>query len=357
MIALDARGTAVHGQRGIGRVIRELVDAIARLPQVARDDVIVVGDQQPNPALSNRPMVARTIGSILSPGNLLAYDVVLRLAPSAPELRPGAPRQLVCCYDLIQLKARREHFPLHRRIRYPSRWMSFQRSLETIKRADSVWTISRAVADDVHALLGVGRDRLVPVPLAASSTLAVPDAATCAGILQRLRLTEPYLLWLLGGPNENKNVRGMMRVMATGNVPSLVIVGVTAAWAQEKIGWLARSVGAPPPRFLGFIPDAELGAVLHGAHAVVVPSKDEGFGLPIVEAFKCGARVVANDIPVLREVGGEAAVFADINHPQAFAAALRNHAVARPLPPIRTWDDVAQDVLRLARRLRDDVAG
>lgn len=345
-VALDARGTQTgHATRGIGRVIRELVDAIARLPAEQRAPFVVVGDGRPNAALKNEAAVARTIGGILSPGAMGHHDLVVRLAPSAPQ-RGGCP-QLVVCHDLIQLKAAREHFPLHRRLRYPMHWFAFQLSLDTIRRAERVWTVSRAVADDAHRLLGTERSRLSPIPLAPSSTLRVPSPAARREILLKHELTGPYLLWLLGGANENKNVPGMLRVMANGGLPPLVIVGAGTAASRARIRRRARRLGAGDPSFLGYVPDDELGAVIHDAHAVVVPSTDEGFGLPVVEGLKCGGSVVANDIAVLREIGGNSVRFADINDPARFAEALRQPRLAAEPGALRTWDDVARDVVDL----------
>jgi glycosyltransferase involved in cell wall biosynthesis len=57
------------------------------------------------------------------------------------------------------------------------------------------------------------------------------------------------------------------------------------------------------------------------ARVVLMPSEAEGFGLPVAEALACGAIVVASDIPVLREVGGEAAVYLPLGDVRAWAAA------------------------------------
>ena len=68
--------------------------------------------------------------------------------------------------------------------------------------------------------------------------------------------------------------------------------------------------------------DAELAWLYRNAAAVIVPSRHEGFGLPVVEALSLGAPVVASDIPALREVGGRAARFAPPDAPEQFAAQL-----------------------------------
>jgi len=62
-------------------------------------------------------------------------------------------------------------------------------------------------------------------------------------------------------------------------------------------------MGLPFVRARG-VSDSELAALYAGARVVLVPSREEGFGLPVLEAFLSGAPVVASDIPALREVSG-----------------------------------------------------
>jgi glycosyltransferase involved in cell wall biosynthesis len=83
-------------------------------------------------------------------------------------------------------------------------------------------------------------------------------------------------------------------------VPRLVLVGGT--------GWGDRWGDATPDpanvSIVGFVGDARLKALVAGADAVCMPSRYEGFGLPILEALAAGSPVLASDIPAHREVGG-----------------------------------------------------
>ena len=71
---------------------------------------------------------------------------------------------------------------------------------------------------------------------------------------------------------------------------------------------------------------ATLAAIYRRAALVLQPSEAEGFGLPVAEAMACGAVVLASDLEVLREVGGEAAVY-------------------RPVGDIPAWSEAALDLL------------
>jgi glycosyltransferase involved in cell wall biosynthesis len=67
----------------------------------------------------------------------------------------------------------------------------------------------------------------------------------------------------------------------------------------------------------------------------VLPSRDEGFGLTVLEALAAGTPVVASDLPVLREVGGTAAAYAPVGDAEAFAAALSAVLSAPGDPAVR----------------------
>ena len=101
---------------------------------------------------------------------------------------------------------------------------------------------------------------------------------------------------------------------------------------------------------LPFLERHLLAAVYRRARCVVLPSDREGFGFPVVEALASGAPIVASDLPVLREAGGEHALYARPGDADDFAAKLlalldRN---GRPRPLIRfSWDDSAQRIAAL----------
>lgn len=83
--------------------------------------------------------------------------------------------------------------------------------------------------------------------------------------------------------------------------------------AASEEGWLEH---------LGYLPVEELVALVRGAAVVALPSLYEGFGLPALEALELGAPLVASDLPVLREVAGDAALYAPPDDPEAWAGEL-----------------------------------
>ena len=105
--------------------------------------------------------------------------------------------------------------------------------------------------------------------------------------------------------------------------PPLLVLCGKYGWKTESIrhevdvaerkGWV---------RHLGYVSEAELAALYEQAQLVLFPSLYEGFGLPAVEAQWAGTPLVCSDLPVLREVAGEGALFAPPDRPDLMAEAV-----------------------------------
>jgi glycosyltransferase involved in cell wall biosynthesis len=183
----------------------------------------------------------------------------------------------------------------------------------SIARAAAVVTPSAAVADQVRDAYDV-QVPMVVTPLgvdAAWFDAGQPDPS----LRQQLGLPSSYLLFV-GTLEPRKDLATLLaahRHMV--DPPPLVLVG-RPGWGEQ-----ADVTGCITT---GYLEDDRLRSVVAGAAALVVPSRDEGFGLPVVEALAAGTPVVASDLPVLREVGGAVTIYAEQGDAEAFAAALQS---------------------------------
>jgi glycosyltransferase involved in cell wall biosynthesis len=111
------------------------------------------------------------------------------------------------------------------------------------------------------------------------------------------------------------------------------------------------------------VTDAEYHDLLRRATALVTASRDEGFGIPLVEAMGLGTPVVVSDIPVFREVGGDAAAYVPPDDVAGFVRAVRElddpavwerrSAAARERAARYTWESSARVLLALLERVTD----
>jgi glycosyltransferase involved in cell wall biosynthesis len=88
----------------------------------------------------------------------------------------------------------------------------------------------------------------------------------------------------------------------------------------EREPALARELERRGADLRGYVEKDELAKLYHGAAALILPSRYEGFGLPVLEAMACGTPVVVNPDAALQEVAGDAALYAE---PEGLAAAVR----------------------------------
>ncbi len=183
-------------------------------------------------------------------------------------------------------------------------------------RAALVVTVSDYTAHQVEHRLGVPRSRLVVC------RSGVPDWATAAtaGAVPR----GPGHVLFVGTIEPRKNIPGLLaayRLIVARNpdAPRLVLAGRVP---PEAVGWKAE-IGASPLAgrvdVRGYVTDAERREAYLNARVLVLPSFEEGFGLPALEAMALGVPVVASDRGALPEVVGDAGTLIDPDSPADLA--------------------------------------
>lgn len=196
----------------------------------------------------------------------------------------------------------------------------FHRAIELARRdADIVVCPSQATADECVEH-GFARRRVRVVPWGIEVDPASDDDV--ARVRRAHGLEKPYVFWN-GTIEPRKNVPVLLDAFARlGRTDLDLVIGGRAGWNDELAAIERRSgIGV---KHLGFVPAADLGPLHRGAAVFCFPSRQEGFGLPVLEAMAQGAPVVTSSGTATAEVVGDAGITVEPDDVVGLSAALRS---------------------------------
>ena len=356
-IVIDARFTRTDHHDGISRYGASLIAATAKIADVS----MLISDTRQLALLPDVPYTL--ISSPLSPRelfvarqvNALNADVVV--CPMQTMGTWGRKYGLVLTlHDLIYY----EHpdppgfLPAPVRLLWRLYHKAFWPQRLLLDRADTVATVSRTT----EALIAKYRLTRRPVRV-------IGNAPQAEQAPRRPADGADKSIVYMGSFMPYKNVETMVAGMA--ELPGYTLHLLSRITPQRRAE-LERLV--PPGASVEFhngVTDDEYHSLLRSATALVSLSRAEGYGLPLVEAMSVGTPVIASDIPIFREVGGDAAAYVDPASPTEFAAAVHSlqdephwqDASRRSVHRARefSWDesarqlvDVAHDIMARRRR-------
>ena len=322
-ILVDYRA-ALRARTGVGAYIHELLQAYTR--SYPDDVAVFTSSWKDRPA----PDLARELGVTVvdrripvrllnllwhraewPPAESLAgpVDVVHSAHPLLMPARRAA--QVVTIHDLFFLT-------------HPERTQAeIRRDYPTLagvhaRRADAIITSTQHGKGLIHTTWGIDPARIY---------VCGPGAPVWGSLGRTPSRPADGVILFVGTLEPRKNVGALLDAYETllarvRDAPGLVLAGQATAAAAP---WLAR-IGAAPlagrVTHLGYVPDAEREALYARARVLVLPSHDEGFGLPVLEAMSAGIPVIASRRGALPEVAGDAGLLFDPDQPGALAAAL-----------------------------------
>ncbi|MEP6740926.1 MAG: glycosyltransferase family 1 protein [bacterium] len=221
-----------------------------------------------------------------------------------------------------------EHLPqtFKRRSRMQLR-MTVRRSARS---AAQVIALSEHARMDLINTYHLRPEKVHVVPLAAPASFApVNDDKELQRVRQTYGIDGDYIL-SVGSIQPRKNLRRLIEAYsllhherAEGKLPRLVLVGKNAWLYDETLRSLKDLEVGGSVILTGYVPESDLPALYSGALCFIYPSYFEGFGLPPLEAMKCGTPVIVGNKTSLPEVVGDAALMIDPFDINAIAAAMQ----------------------------------
>jgi glycosyltransferase involved in cell wall biosynthesis len=313
-ILVDYR-PALRERTGVGEFVHELVRALADPADASASDEIVIftssWKDRPSPTLRSEIPAARIVDrrvpvrSLAWAWNNLEFPPVEWLAgpcdvahSQSPMLIPSSrAAQVVTIHDLDFLR-HPENVEAEIRRDYPRLARAHAR------RAEAVIVSSQYAAGEVTRELALPASRVHVCP---------PGSPTWApAVAQRQAASRGRRILFMGTLGLRKNVGTLLEAYArlrarVANAPPLTLAGHTTPASAR---WEARA-GEPPlaghVEITGYVNEARRIELFADACMLVLPSYEEGFGLPVLEAMACGVPVVISSRGSLPEVAGPAA--------------------------------------------------
>jgi len=330
-------GGSWSNRRGYGRFLRELLPEVVALRPDWRFTVFL---DQPQPDIFDAPnlkwLSARAAQSVAEAAAADGYRSPVDL------LRMGQAVNRVKL-DLLFFPTVFSYFPVARRIpiivgihdtmadRFPQ-WAFDGKKNELLWRAKVKMALAQATR--IMTVSEHSKRTIVDLFQTNPTEIAVVSEAAAAAFRPLDLPREPFLL-AVGGISPNKNLELLIRILPElrKHRPELrlVLVGDYTKDAFRSCYQGLRALvdtahAHSAVEFAGFVPDDELAKLYNRCEAFVMPSLEEGFGLPLVEAMACGCACVVASGHSLEEVGGDAVVTADPRNDAAWINALTGTA-------------------------------
>jgi glycosyltransferase involved in cell wall biosynthesis len=366
--------SAIGDRTGIGTYTRELVRAI--VPRLGGDRLTLAVNAYRHPGWHQK-LVERLgpaardvdvrVNRLVPHGLLLRMERLFGLPPAEALFGPAdvfhgtnflvppcrRARPVITVHDLAFVTLRDE-------IPVPHRYHLYIEA--SVRRARRIIAVSEATRRDVLSRFEVPEDRVVTIHEGAPEELPSAPPEVLDAFLSRLGLPGRFFLFV-GTLEPRKNLPRLVRAFGRAATlltrPTGLLLLGRRGWAlaglDEEIGRCPAPVAAP-----GFVNEAMRNAALKRALGLLLPSLHEGFGLPVLEAFRAGTPVLTADAGALPEVAGDAAMLVNPHDEEAIVdglvrigndAGIRRTLVSRGSRRVErfSWDRAAEATLSVYR--------
>lgn len=305
-----------YRQTGVSRYISELIAGLERVK--SPDDKLMLFGQNTGPIKDN-PMARILWEQTGLPVNIAARRLDVFHTPIGAVPFLSIAPTVVTVHDLAFLKYP-DQLPASRRT-----WLIGAVRMSA-RRAAKIITVSQATARDLQEWLDIPDDKIEAIPLAISGKVERVEGTSLDVFRMKWDIEKPYIL-AVGTLEPRKNLPTLLRAFAKIKDDiehQLVLVGPEGWLTGELKNTLEELNLGDRVRLTGFVSDEELGGWYSGADLYVFPSHYEGFGLPAIEAMRCGAPVLASDNSAFPEVIGDAGVLIPASDVDLWAESIRD---------------------------------
>jgi len=224
-----------------------------------------------------------------------------------PIFSPRNKKYIITIYDLIPVLYPHLVTPVYA-------WQSRNLLPKILKKSDRILAISEHTKNDLISRYHIPSEIIDVTHLGVSDHFKPMNKKEIDNYKKKQRLTNPYILFV-GAIEPKKNITTIIKAFSCciQKIPELILVlAGKPSWKYHEIFSLIKSLHLEKKvRLLNFVPYEELPLLYCGAEAFVFPSRYEGFGLPPLEAMKCGTPVIVSNTSSLPEIVGERGIMVD----------------------------------------------
>ena len=193
-------------------------------------------------------------------------------------------------------------------------WWRFQYRY-ICRRADYFLTISEFTKQEMTGILNIPPERISVIPCGcADHMIRVTDAAQLNKLREKYGLSEEFILFV-GNSNPRKNLERMIRAFdllkRQTSLPHKLVICGEQGWKFDRNQALDGIQHRDSVEFIGFVPDEDMPALYSAAALFAFPTLYEGFGIPVLEAQRCGVPVLTGNVSALPETAGDGALYVD----------------------------------------------
>lgn len=309
-------------ESGIGRYIRNLINSLQKLDQQNEYSILLLKKDFDKLTMKNN------FKKVIADFRWYGLSEQLNLPKLLRDLKPdmvhfphfNVPifyegKFIVTIHDLIHQHFQMRRVTLHDPLTYKIKQFGYKKIFKNaVSKSAKILVPSNYVRDLMIEEWGVD-DKKITVTYE-----AVDDKILSIGskmsqkeikeIMGKFQIKESYLFYI-GNTHPHKNVESLIKVFGQlrkkyRNLQLVLSGNDNYFWQRIKKEFNQRDI-----IYTGFITDEELVALYKSAKCLVMPSFEEGFGIPILEAMACSCPVVSSNAGALPEVGGNAAIYFD----------------------------------------------
>jgi glycosyltransferase involved in cell wall biosynthesis len=350
-IGFDAQSLTGTVQTGLGMYARGIARALEKKRELISLELLWPKDRKPFSATGER--ILWEMFNLPSKAKAAKSDLIHLPCFGVPRLT-SIPR-VVTAHDLIILK--------HPDMMPPgSRWYFSYWIPQSYRSADHIIAVSDCTKNDLVEYLNIKPEKITVVHHGIDqSFFNVPAVENIASVKDRYGIFERFFM-MVGSFERRKNVElaiDAFSILAKDHEEvQLVLVGSSSEYRERMIE-KANDYGLEDRIiFTGYLQDRDVATLYSICTAFLFPSSHEGFGLPLLEAMAAGAPVIASDIRVLKEIGGDAPCYVQEGKIEALMGSMERMLVdenireecrvrGRSRAELFSWDDAADKTIEV----------